>query len=94
MSRLSQKHFYVIGPVLFLQHPQLRGAWIRTDRCVILVPCPQCNAARGELCVGSQGAMATTHYKRRDAAPAEIQRLLEEGKDFRDGTRAVHLVLP
>lgn len=41
---------------------------IRTDLCVIEVPCPwpACGAKVGELCRGANGPKSGTHYQRRE----------------------------
>ena len=68
VQRVKRVYF---GPgVAFVPHPHLRGAWVRTHPCVVLVACPQCESPRGFLCLGSQGFGVTVHFKRVDAAKA------------------------
>jgi hypothetical protein len=66
VQRVKRVYF---GPsVAFVPHPHLRGAWVKTHPCVVLVSCPQCESPRGFLCLGSQGFGVTVHFRRVDAA--------------------------
>lgn len=66
VQRVKRVYF---GPtVAFVPHPHLRGAWVKTHPCVVLVACPQCESPRGFLCLGAQGFGVSVHFKRVDAA--------------------------
>jgi hypothetical protein len=58
------------GQFIFVAIPDQRGRYLRTDKSVALVPCPQCEAATGEPCYspGGDGWSATTHHRRRSMA--------------------------
>lgn len=57
------------GNFVFVAVPDERGRYIRTDRSVVLVPCPMCRAIKGEPCKsGVAGYGGTTHAVRRAAA--------------------------
>lgn len=53
---------------VFVAVPDERARYVRTERCVVEVWCPQCQAARGEPCKNRQGYGAGVHYTRRDLA--------------------------
>lgn len=69
----------VDGPspsLVFVRVPTERGRWLLTDRCVVEVACPSCEAAIGEPCrkfLTTQGEKrplqhrVQTHFRRRDA---------------------------
>lgn len=57
-----------VGGFIFVAVPDERGRYIRTDRSVALVACPQCRSIRGEPCKRSQGYSVDTHTLRRTAA--------------------------
>ena len=57
-----------VGGFIFVAVPDERGRYIRTDRSVALVACPQCRSIRGEPCKLSQGYSGVTHALRRTAA--------------------------
>lgn len=67
------KRVYLGPAVAFVPHPHLRGAWVRTHPCVVLVACPHCDSPRGFLCLGSQGFMVNVHFKRPWAARAFVK---------------------
>jgi hypothetical protein len=51
--------------------PDERGRYLRTDRSVVITPCPMCRAIKGEPCKASfthDGYSSTTHAVRRTAA--------------------------
>lgn len=51
----------------FVRVPNEPGRWVYTDRCVVEVPCPHCEAAIGEPCHNGTGKYwAGTHYRRRE----------------------------
>jgi hypothetical protein len=56
-----------LNNMIFVPDPSLRGRYVLTDRCVALVPCPQCKSIPGEPCKGKQGYWASTHVVRRNA---------------------------
>jgi hypothetical protein len=53
----------------FVRVPDEPGRWIYADRCVVEVPCSQCEAAIGEPCKGRYSGKywVDTHYRRRNA---------------------------
>ena len=55
---------------IFVAVPNERGRYLRTDRSVAQVACPQCRAIAGEPCKtgGGDGYGSTTHHVRRVAA--------------------------
>ena len=55
---------------IFVAVPDERGRYLRTDRSVALVACPQCQAIAGQPCrsAGGDGYSALTHHRRRSAA--------------------------
>lgn len=55
---------------IFVAVPNERGRYLRTDRSVAQVACPQCRAIAGEPCkTGSgDGYSSTTHHVRRSGA--------------------------
>lgn len=55
---------YVVGSFCFLPSKE-RGLWVRTDRCVAFVKCPECKAAAGVMCEGKRSPTVRTHYARR-----------------------------
>jgi hypothetical protein len=67
------KRVYLGPAVAFVPHPHLRGAWVKTHPCVVLVSCPHCDSPKGFLCLGSQGFGVTVHYKRIHAAAPFIK---------------------
>ena len=52
---------------IFVASPDQRGRYLRTDKSVALVGCPQCGALVGEPCKGATGDRwsSTTHHVRR-----------------------------
>ena len=64
MRNLMTAKYYVIGGVCFLPSGE-RGLWVRTDRCVAFVKCPQCSTPAGVRCKGTRGPTVRTHYARR-----------------------------
>lgn len=60
---MATKH-YVVGSVCFLPSGA-HGLWVRTDRCVAFVKCPDCKVPAGVMCKGSRGPTVRTHYARR-----------------------------
>lgn len=67
---------------IFVSIPDQRGRYLRTDRSVALVGCPQCGAMVGEPCHGHTGDKwsSVTHYRRRARAKSQIGWI----KDFDD----------
>lgn len=59
---------------IFVAIPDQRGRYLRTDRSVALVECPQCGAMVGEPCHGHTGDKwsSVTHVRRRNRAKASI----------------------
>ena len=56
------------GGFVFVGVPDQVGRYLRTDRSVVLVACPQCRAMIGEPCKAGmrhEGYTGTTHYMRR-----------------------------
>jgi hypothetical protein len=57
--------------VVFVQHPFLRGLYLKTHPCVVHVACPKkvtegCGAGVGEPCKNNKGEPVTsTHAQRR-----------------------------
>ena len=79
--------YYVDRSKVFVRVPNERGRWLLTDRCVVEVDCPYCEAISGEPCRGvtrdSNGKKVPhlpiryhvgTHYHRRDAWGAKAGR--------------------
>lgn len=58
------------GYFIFVAVPNERGRYLRTDRSVVLVACPLCDAIKGEPCKGKAGYGGATHARRRQAAKA------------------------
>jgi hypothetical protein len=65
---------YGVNPAMvFVRVPNERGRYVLTDRCVVEVACPHCDAMIGEPCRRSGsfgrpvGYGVGTHWKRRDA---------------------------
>jgi ssDNA-binding Zn-finger/Zn-ribbon topoisomerase 1 len=56
------------GGFIFVGVPDERGRYLRTDKSVALVACPQCHAIKGEPCKSRHGYMGGTHAVRRSAA--------------------------
>jgi hypothetical protein len=59
-----------LGNFIFVAVPNQRGRYVRTDKSVALVECPQCKAMIGEPCKGrnGDGYGGTTHHVRRMVA--------------------------
>ena len=57
---------------IFVAVPDARGRYVRTDRFVAFVGCPQCGAITGEPCrhKNGDGYGGGTHVRRREAARA------------------------
>lgn len=53
---------------VFVAIPNERGRYLRTDKSVVLVPCPACKAVKGEPCQSRQGYGGMTHAIRRTRA--------------------------
>lgn len=71
MPRISLVAYEDRNPAfLFVAVPNLRGRYVRTDKCVAFVGCPVCHSTVGEPCkaAGGDGYGGTTHFKRRLAA--------------------------
>lgn len=75
------KNLYAVGGVVFLPHPEYRGAWIKTDSSVVLADCNYCGAPKGQLCRGAGGPkVAGTHSARRMSANKIRQELRRTNK--------------
>lgn len=64
------KYAYVVsapgGPFVFLEHPSIRGLWIRTHASVAVVECAYCRADVLEPCRDRNGEhKSATHWVRR-----------------------------
>jgi hypothetical protein len=58
-----------VGFHIFVPFPGMKGHYLRTDKCVALVECPQCHSPVGVPCTGSYRNYTTsTHWMRRSAA--------------------------
>ncbi len=79
MSRRN-KNLYAVGTTVFLQHPTVHGAWIKTDSSVALSACHYCGARKGELCLGANRRDRTggTHSARRQSARLIRSRLRQQ----------------
>lgn len=63
------------GRFIFVAVPDERGRYVRTDRSVAYVACPQCLAMVGEPCKRDTGRYAgVTHHRRRTAATDHLRR--------------------
>lgn len=77
------KYSYILtapgGPFAFIRHPYVRGLWMRTHPCVILVDCEHCGAVKGYPCFQKKviNIKSSTHYKRRNAAQGELKKLAD-----------------
>lgn len=80
------------GYFVFVRVPDDRGRYVRTDRSVVLVPCPLCDAVKGEPCKGKQGYGGATHHRRRVAAAA-IRGRVDDLIDPQDGAAGFELRL-
>jgi hypothetical protein len=76
---VSAPRQYVFGTECFVKHPLIRGFWIKTHVCVVLVACQHCKAAVGEPCRSSSRAPRThsgdTHWVRRAEGKLAIKHL-------------------
>lgn len=69
---MGTKRIYVSGDSCFMRHPTgIKTHWIKTDRCVAFVACESCGVKRGELCLGREGPISTTHFIRRRTYTAQ-----------------------
>lgn len=68
-----------IGQFIFVAVPDENGRYLRTDKSVALVQCPQCRAIVGEPCMARQGYGGTTHYVRRNYARRLFGHVLKAG---------------
>lgn len=60
---------YVTNDRKVFVHSRLRtGGWLLTDPCVLLVPCPACDAAIGAACIGDGAEVSACHVDRKGAA--------------------------
>lgn len=61
---------YLIGGFCFVQHPVLRGVWLRTHPAVAKVACPFCDVPAGTPCMNRKLGkyVGYTHFDRRHAA--------------------------
>ena len=91
-TKKRNTNLYVVGGVVFMPHPTVHGAWIKTDSSVVLADCNYCGAKKGQLCRGSGGPRrAGTHSARRMVANMVRSRLRHEEK-LKSNT-VVHMVL-
>ena len=70
------RNFILSKQIAFVPHPDLRGMWLRTHSCVVLVDCPACHSKKGIPCRNDKcGYNSDTHYKRRKAAKGKLIRM-------------------
>lgn len=63
----------------------VRRRYVKGDRCVLLIDCPQCGSRKGEPCRGPHGYRGSTHYVRRYLINPKMQgRLLKPLSIYRD----------
>lgn len=63
---MAVKRYVFDETTAFVKMPNVRAAWLRTHPCVVWTSCPQCKSEPGEPCLGRQGYVAYSHFKRRD----------------------------
>jgi len=56
------------GNFIFVAVPNEVGRYLRTDKSVATVECPQCGSVPGEPCKKMNGYGSATHYVRRNLA--------------------------
>jgi hypothetical protein len=60
-----------VGGFVFVAVPDERGRYLRTDKSVVQVACPNCRSVVGEPCKLGHGYGGGTHANRRSAAKAK-----------------------
>lgn len=95
MNGKRRQHIYQVGRWVFVPHPMVKGAWLRTDASVLVVDCGYCGAKKGQLCRGKtpSGITAGTHSDRRGSAVVFNRRLAQKAKAEHPAT-VLHVDVP
>ena len=91
-----KRHLFSVGRWVFIPHPKIRGAWLRTDSSVMEAGCDYCGARRGELCKGatSSGRTAGTHSARRQLANGRRRRREKQARRIGRASTVLHVEVP
>lgn len=92
---MRKRHVFQVGRHVFVPHPEVRGAWLRTDSSILLAACGYCGAKKGQPCRGKtpSGITAGTHSDRRMAANAARRRIERRARAERAAT-IMHVEVP
>lgn len=92
---MRKRHVFQVGRWVFVPHPTVKGAWLRTDASVLVVACGYCGAKKGQLCRGKTpgGVTSGTHADRRYGAMIFNRRLARRARAEREAT-IMHVEVP
>ena len=65
--------YHVVGPLVFVRVPSEKGRYMLTHMCVTVVPCPACDAVKGEPC---RAGVVGNYWRRVQASQGTVRHLI------------------